>query len=152
VSETIHAGCVVVGEAGVLIRGPSGSGKSSLARALIGLAHARGLFARLVGDDRIVLKRQGGRLVARPAAAIEGLMEVRGQGVARTDHEGAAVVRLVVDCLMAHPPRFPDDSDRRATIAALELPRVAVKSDAEAPPIILAALVFMPTAAVVTQL
>ena len=32
---TVHATCVVIGEAGVLLRGPSGSGKSTLARRLV---------------------------------------------------------------------------------------------------------------------
>ncbi len=36
-----HASCVVVGEAGVLIRGPSGSGKSTLAREILDLAARR---------------------------------------------------------------------------------------------------------------
>src|SRR5579885_12565 len=44
----LHATAAVVGEAGVLIRGPSGSGKSSLAFALIAAAKASGLFARLI--------------------------------------------------------------------------------------------------------
>ena len=48
----IHATVVLVGEAGVLIRGASGSGKSALALALMSEAGRRGLFARLVGDDR----------------------------------------------------------------------------------------------------
>ena len=34
-ATTLHASCVVVGEAGILIRGPSGSGKSSLAREIV---------------------------------------------------------------------------------------------------------------------
>jgi HPr kinase/phosphorylase len=143
VSETIHAGCVVVGEAGILIRGPSGSGKSALVRALIDLSNGRGLFARLVGDDRIALKTQGGRLVARPAAAIRGLMEVRGQGIAETAYEGAAVVRLVVDCLTEFPVRYPDDSDRMVVVARVELPHISVRSDPEAASIVLSALAFM---------
>lgn len=49
----VHGTAAVVGEAGVLIRGASGAGKSSLALALVDAAAARGLFARLVGDDRI---------------------------------------------------------------------------------------------------
>ena len=142
-SETVHASCVVVGEAGILIRGPSGSGKSALARALIDLAHERGLFARLVGDDRIVLKTQGGRLVARPVATIQGLMEVRGQGIAQIAHEGAAVVRLVVDCLTQSPPRYPDDSDRMVVVSQVELLHVSIREGQEAASIVLNKLTFM---------
>jgi serine kinase of HPr protein (carbohydrate metabolism regulator) len=143
VSETIHASCVVVGEAGILIRGPSGSGKSALARALIDLAHERGLFARLVGDDRIVLKQQGGRLVARPVATIQGLMEVRGQGIAQIAHEGAAVVRLVIDCLRQSPPRYPDDSDRMVVVSRVELPHMSIREGGDAASIVLNKLTFM---------
>jgi hypothetical protein len=143
VSETVHASCVVVGEAGILIRGPSGSGKSALARALIDLAHERGLFARLVGDDRIVLTTQGGRLVARPVATIQGLMEVRGQGIAQFAHEGAAVVRLVVDCLTQSPPRYPDDSDRMVVVSRVELPHMSIREGGDAAPIVLNKLTFI---------
>ena len=56
--ETIHAGCVLVGEAGLLIRGASGSGKSALAREVVSLALGTGRFGRLVSDDRTRLEAQ----------------------------------------------------------------------------------------------
>jgi hypothetical protein len=58
---TIHASAVLVGHRGILIRGPSGSGKSRLALALLQSAGAG--FARLVGDDRIHLEAVHGRLL-----------------------------------------------------------------------------------------
>ena len=45
--ETIHAGCVLVGEAGLLIRGPSGSVKSTLAREVIARSSETGRFVYL---------------------------------------------------------------------------------------------------------
>lgn len=48
-SGIVHGSCVAFGGAGVLILGPSGSGKSALALALIGLG------AALVADDRVSL-------------------------------------------------------------------------------------------------
>ncbi|HVL73232.1 MAG TPA: HPr kinase/phosphatase C-terminal domain-containing protein [Beijerinckiaceae bacterium] len=107
--STVHASCVLIGEAGILIRGPSGSGKSRLACDLLAEAAARGRFARLVGDDRIALQPHGSRLVARGVAAIAGLVEVRGIGLVPAPHETAAVVRLLVECEPARRDRLPPD-------------------------------------------
>ena len=53
---TVHAAAVLVGARAVLIRGPSGVGKSRLALQLIQAADAGTLrFTRLVGDDRVHL-------------------------------------------------------------------------------------------------
>ena len=79
----VHANVVVVGEAGVLIRGPSGSGKSQLSIALIDEAEARGAYAALVADDRAHLSIEHGRLVARGAPGFEGVLEQRGEGLIR---------------------------------------------------------------------
>ena len=97
----IHASAVAIGEAGVLIRGASGSGKSRLALALIAGARAAGVFARLIGDDRIRLERGNGRLIARGHPLILGQIEQRGAGILRTPFIAAAVVRLVVDIVPA---------------------------------------------------
>lgn len=120
----IHAGCVVIGEAGILIRGVSGQGKTLLARRLIDAALAKGLFARLVADDRVQLSTHAGRLLARPNRAIAGKMEVRGLGIAAAPHEDAAVIRLVVDCVTDTPPRLPDDAERKVLVDGVALPRV----------------------------
>ena len=70
--QTIHATTIVLGEAGILIRGDAGSGKSTLARKLIGDACARRLFARLVADDRSRIEERHGRLLARGVEAVVG--------------------------------------------------------------------------------
>ena len=83
-APTIHASAVLVGARAILIQGPSGSGKSRLAMALLDAAGA-GLvpFARLVADDRCHLETAHGRLLVRPAPALAGLIEVRGLGIRR---------------------------------------------------------------------
>src|ERR1700723_3264808 len=99
---TVHASAVLVGPRAVLIRGPSGSGKSSLALQLIEAARTGSLpFARLVADDRAYLEVAHGRLLVRPALALPGLIEVRGVGLMRLDHEPSAVVGLAVDLAAA---------------------------------------------------
>ncbi len=80
-STTVHASAVLVGARAVLIRGPSGSGKSRLALELIEAGRAGALrLVRLVSDDRVHLQAAGGRLLARPAETLAGLIEVRGAG------------------------------------------------------------------------
>src|SRR5690606_32729552 len=71
---TIHATCVALGDTGILLRGRSGSGKSDLALRLIDGG------ALLVADDRVALSLEGGRVIARPPAALAGYLEVRGVG------------------------------------------------------------------------
>ena len=66
---------VAIGGRALLIEGPPGSGKSSLALALID----RG--ATLIGDDGVSLQPQGSRLMVGPAPATEGLIELRGIGL-----------------------------------------------------------------------
>ena len=106
---SIHASAVVVGEACVLLRGPSGSGKSGASMALIELAKMRRLFARLVADDRVRLEVKGGRLIASPHPAIAGRIERRGQGIYAAPHLPNAVVALVVDLAAERQiPRLPD--------------------------------------------
>jgi serine kinase of HPr protein (carbohydrate metabolism regulator) len=69
--SVLHAAnCVAIAGRAVLIEGPSGSGKSSLALALID----RG--AVLIGDDGVRLEGRGSRLHAFPPPNIEGLLEV----------------------------------------------------------------------------
>lgn len=121
----VHATTVAVGEAGVLIRGASGSGKSALALALIGLAAPLGRFARLVADDRTAIQRRGSRLVARPVAPLEGLIERRGLGLTPEPHLDAAVLRLVVDIVEA-PERMPEPEALLERILEIDLPRIFV--------------------------
>ncbi len=125
----IHASAVVIGEAGLLIRGASGAGKSQLALALLAAARASGRFARLVGDDRIRLATSGGRLIAAPHPEIAGLVERRGLGLAPVAHEGAAVIRLVIDCLEEEPARLPEPEELVTQIAGVTLPRLALSAN-----------------------
>lgn len=87
----IHqASCVAIDGRAVLIEGLSGSGKSSLALALID----RG--AVLVGDDAVSLERCGERLLASPAPNIVGLIEVRNLGLLNFPVEAHVPVALVL--------------------------------------------------------
>lgn len=94
-SETLaNVTCVAVRGKAVLIAGPPGSGKSSLALALID----RG--AQLVGDDGVTLERAGDDVVAMPPPNTQGLIEVRNVGLVGmpvTQAPVAIVLRLSPD-------------------------------------------------------
>ncbi|HKM86971.1 MAG TPA: HPr kinase/phosphatase C-terminal domain-containing protein [Xanthobacteraceae bacterium] len=138
-STTMHASAVLVGARAALIRGPSGAGKSRLALELIEAARVGALlFARLVADDRVHLEAAGGRLLARPAEVLAGLIEVRGVGLLRVAHEPRAVVGLVVDLAAADAARLPDPDKRKTEIDGIFLPRLAVAPDTAALPVVLA--------------
>jgi serine kinase of HPr protein (carbohydrate metabolism regulator) len=94
--ELIHASAVIAGDRGVLITGASGSGKSSLANALLDRAFAKGRYAALVSDDQCLLQAASGRLICSPPQTLRGGMEVRGSGLHEMAFENHAVIHLVV--------------------------------------------------------
>jgi HPr kinase/phosphorylase len=127
---SLHATAVIHGESGILILGPSGSGKSMLALALIARAHATGVFGALIGDDRIFVSETHGRLIAWGVANMAGVIERRAAGLITVRYEPAAVVRLAVElCERGRQwPRMPDDDDR-LTVDDVRLPRLALDSN-----------------------
>jgi HPr kinase/phosphorylase len=135
---TIHASAVLVGARAVLIRGPSGSGKSALAFALVRAGNTLP-FARLVGDDRVHVEAAHGRLLVRPAETLQGLIEIRGLGIRRLPFEPLAVVGLVVD-LDAPQQRLPGPESTVAEVAGVTLPRLGVAPGADPLSLVYAAL------------
>ena len=139
--STIHASAVLVGAHAVLIRGPSGSGKSRLALSLVQACTSGGVcFARLIADDRARLEACHGRLLVRPAQALAGLIEVRGLGIRRLPYEPVAIVGSVVDLAAADAERLPGQDQRLVVIAGIKLPRLAVALGESALPVMLASL------------
>ena len=127
----MHASAVLVGSRAVLIRGPAGSGKSSLALGLLNAAK-QGLvrFSRLVTDDRAELDACHGRLLVRPPAAIQGMIEIRGLGIRGVPFEPMAVVGLVVDLAASDAERLPLVETRQVEIQGILLARLAVRTGA----------------------
>lgn len=125
-AQSVHATAVVVGEAGILIRGRSGRGKSALALALIELARERGLFGRLVGDDRVMIESCGGRALLSGAPQVASLIERRGYGLESHAFERIAVARLVIDLLNEgdKAARMPEAADEIATLGSVRLRRL----------------------------
>lgn len=133
-AQIIHATSVAIGGHGVLIMGPSGSGKSDLALRLID----RG--ARLISDDyTYVSSGDGGLLLSAPANIAErmeirhlGIIDMRKIGPDLMAPAGAVLARLVVQ-LEDRPERMPQP-DATMTLAGHKLPFVLLAGlEASAP-------------------
>ena len=125
--KTIHASAMLVGARAVLIRGPSGSGKSSFVLALLRAGQSGTFpFVRLVADDRAHVSAVNGRLMVRPAQSLAGLVEARGLGILRFPYEPAAIVGSVVDLGVPDLERMPPPAERETVIAGIRLARLAV--------------------------
>lgn len=109
----VHATCVACEGQGVLLIGPSGSGKSDLALRLID----RG--ARLVGDDYVHLYAQDGQVWAKADDRLRDKIEVRGVGICHIPALESAPLALVVR-LGEPPERLP--SPQTETLAGLRVP------------------------------
>ena len=121
--ENIHATALLIGDRGILITGASGSGKTTLALAMIDRFSAGGRLCRLVGDDRLLVSAQGGRLVCRAPETIAGLVEVFGIGPRPIAVEPAMVADLVIR-LVSAPAAERLQADAVETIAGCALPRI----------------------------
>ena len=133
-AQIIHATSVAIGGHGVLIMGPSGSGKSDLALRLID----RG--ARLISDDYTsVSSGDGGLLLSAPANIAErmeirhlGIIDMRKIGPDLMAPAGAVLARLAVQ-LEDRPERMPQP-DAMMTLAGHKLPLVLLAGlEASAP-------------------
>lgn len=113
----VRASCVALDGRGVLLRGASGSGKSSVALQMIGMG------ATLVADDQVLVDVLDGQLVAHAPKTLTGLIEVRGIGIARLSHTPFAALCLVVDLDTEQPERLPDPAT--VMIADQPLPLIA---------------------------
>jgi len=109
---------VAIAGRAVLIDGAPGSGKSSLAFALID----RG--AILIGDDGVALAAADGRLLVSPAPTIRGLLEIRNVGLVRMPFAigipAALLLRLAEDA-----PRYVE-APACETIGGVALPMLAL--------------------------
>ena len=118
----LHASAVCFGPAqGVLILGPSGSGKSRLALGLID--HG----AQLVADDQVFVAADQGGLYVRAPQSTAGLIEVRGLGLLRLGFRRVARIVLIID-LEVPVPRLSLPQPRQ--VAGVTVPCLPGAADA----------------------
>lgn len=123
---SVHATAIAINDHGVLLVGPSGSGKSDLALRLID----RG--AALVSDDVVYVEQNEGKPLLHAAPNIEGRIELRGVGIIEVRHTKNAVMRMVAEMV---PPdeRIPPEN-LSTDIAGYSVPSVKIAAlEASAP-------------------
>jgi len=103
---------------GVLLRGPSGVGKSDLALRLIDVGW------RLVADDYVHVWASGAALYACAPDRISGRVEARGLGIIDGTALSLARIVLLVDCQRQPPERLPEPV--RDRVGGVCLPRLAL--------------------------
>jgi serine kinase of HPr protein (carbohydrate metabolism regulator) len=130
VTEPYQASAVALagagGPKGLLIEGPPGSGKSSLALALID----RG--ATLIADDGVLLEARGDGLWALPPPPIAGLLEIRNVGLVSLPASPAPVALVLR--LDPGAPRYLETCER-CLLGGISLPLVRLWPDTPALPL-----------------
>ena len=115
-----NVSCVAIRGCAMLITGPSGSGKSSLALALMD----RG--AELIGDDGVTLTLVDDRVIAAPPPNIAGLIEIRNVGLLEVP-TATAPVAIVLE-LNSNAERLPSGHDT-AKLLGRDVPKVTLFPD-----------------------
>jgi serine kinase of HPr protein (carbohydrate metabolism regulator) len=95
---------------GLLIEGPSKSGKSRLALDLITYAQQQDDQAFLIADDQTFIEFRSGQLIAHCPPSIAGLIEDRGVGILNVAHVSTGSI----DCMISLVP--PMDVKKPASI------------------------------------
>lgn len=104
---------------GVLITGPSGSGKSDLALRMLDEGFV------FVADDRVLLWTSGGRLYGRAPDTLFGMMEVRGVGI--RPYTAALFAHVDLVAALGDPPeRMPEPES--TDYLGIEVPRARLAS------------------------
>lgn len=97
----LHASTVSYHDKALVIAGPSGSGKSSLALKMMSLG------AILITDDITVLARTLGHVTAHSPSTLPALIEVRGLGLLNAPVHAGECVGAVLDLGTDEAERLP---------------------------------------------
>ena len=138
----IHGTAIVIGTHGLIFLGPSGSGKSTLAFACLASAKSQGLFAALISDDQVMVSLHDGHIVARAPAAIAGLIELRGSGIATVETISPALLHhAVLPVDLASAERLPPQDETVQLAPGMMLPVTRLACATPEPLAVLAAFV-----------
>ncbi len=122
-TELVHASAVRLSGKGVLLLGPSTSGKSDLALRLIDVG------AVLIADDQVRLSLAGDRLHAGPPACLAGLIELRGMGIMRVPFE-EGFLDLAVELQTCDAVIDPLPEPAVASWLGVDLPKIELQASA----------------------
>lgn len=122
----VHATAIAIDNAGILLLGKSGSGKSDLALRLID----RGAW--LVCDDAVEVDVVGNVPQLYPAPNIAGKIEMHGVGIVERTSLPSALLRLIV-LLDQNVERMPPDNQSQL-LCEFDIPALALNAfEASAP-------------------
>jgi HPr kinase/phosphorylase len=120
-AQNFHASCVAIGEFGLLIRGPSGSGKSDLVLRLLDEASG----ASLVADDQVLISEVAGALIATAPVVLAGKLEIRGQGIITRPYLAQVKLTHIIDLVdQTEIARMPETSELQTSFMNLVFPRL----------------------------
>lgn len=120
-----HACALKINDIGILIKGSSGSGKTSLMLGLLERAKLETISAWMVADDQVFLTVDNGKLVASSPENTAGLLELRGYGILKTPYKKSCEIKVVVNILQDEKiERMPDQ--KYHLFETLKLPLIEV--------------------------
>ena len=136
--ETIHATLVQLYGLGILLRGPSNSGKSSIALRLIDEAELSRANGHLIADDQVIITPHDDHLVGKAPDNLFGKIEIRGVGIIDIEARANAAIDLVVDLVPNETlERMPDENLDDDIIAGIKVRRIHIaERNPDAPAII----------------
>ncbi len=117
--QYLHATSVNIGRQGVMIRGPSGSGKSDLALRLIDAG------AVLIADDQTQIDLKNNAIKLNTPVEIAGKIEIRGYGISLLPYDKNITLSLIVDLRDRNDiERMPENQDEEllgVTVKTMQL-------------------------------
>ena len=120
-----HACALEINEIGIIIKGKSGSGKTSLMLGLLEHAKLEKLNALLIADDQVFLNVDDEKLIASAPENTAGLVELRGYGILKTPHKKSCEIKVVINILQDEKiERMPDE--KHYPFETLRLPLIEV--------------------------
>lgn len=125
--EIIHGTAIALENQAVLIRGPSGSGKSDLALRCLSLpASALTARAEFVGDDYLCVGKSGTKILLSAPDAIRNKLEVRGIGIVTVQSISSACLRLVADLVTPDEIERLPDHQSTTPVCGMQIPVVKI--------------------------